>query len=68
MPMGGNIDDVFGTILFGSILLPVAFSVFFATNTSGWDATTLLIWAIFPTLGLVSIVYGMWKGKKSGRF
>lgn len=54
-----SVSDVFKTILMASILLPVGFGVFFASNTTGWDATTLLAWAVIPAIGVVAVVLKM---------
>lgn len=49
----------FKTILLASVLLPVAFGLFFGTNTSAWDATTILVWSIFPVIAIVVVLMRM---------
>ena len=66
--MGQGVGDVFYTLLLGAILLPIALGVFFTANTVGWDSTTLIVWAIFPTLGVLSIAIGLISGFKKGMF
>jgi hypothetical protein len=39
-----------------AIIIPVAFSQFFATVTTSWDAQTILIWGIIPVIVILAIV------------
>lgn len=53
----------FRTIFLASVLLPVSLGLFFTTDTTGWDLTTLGLWALMPILVVVIIVL-----KMAGRF
>jgi len=66
--MAGSVGEVFYTLLLGAILLPIALTIFFAANTEGWDSTTLIVWAIFPVLGVLSIAIGLIQGFRQGMF
>lgn len=37
----------------------VAAPIFFATNTTGWDATSQIIWPVLFVLALVAILFGL---------
>lgn len=39
-----------------AIIIPVAFSQFFSTVTTSWDAQTILIWGIIPVIVILAIV------------
>lgn len=39
-----------------AIIVPIAFGQFFSTNTSSWDAQTILIWGIIPLVVILAIV------------
>jgi protein-S-isoprenylcysteine O-methyltransferase Ste14 len=42
--------------LVASIIVPIAFGQFFSTDTSSWDAQTILIWGIVPLVVVLAIV------------
>ena len=50
-----KIKEVFIAILLAAILLPIAFTLFYNTSTAGWSATTILVWAILPVIGVVVV-------------
>lgn len=39
-----------------AIIVPIAFSQFFSTDTGSWDAQTILIWGIIPVVIILAIV------------
>jgi uncharacterized protein (DUF983 family) len=39
-------------IIIGKVAMPI----FMGTNTSGWDATTIIIWGIVPIVAFVVII------------
>jgi len=42
--------------LVASIIVPIAFGQFFSTDTTSWDAQTILIWSIVPLVVVLAIV------------
>ena len=38
-------------LMIGVVFLAIGINQFFATSTSGWDATTILIWKAWPWVG-----------------
>lgn len=63
-----KVMDVFFTLLMGGILLPISLGFFFNANTVGWDTQTLLVWAIFPVMGVLAIAIGLIQGVRKGAF
>ncbi len=43
-------------ILLVAILGGVAFTQFFATNTTTWDATTVATWGVIALVGIIALV------------
>lgn len=48
-------------VLLVALLAGVAFNTFFATNSSTWDAQTVLTWGIIPIVGIIGIVLNLLK-------
>lgn len=47
--------DIALGMLMATIFVNIAFGIFFATATSGWDSTTILIWKAVPWVALAAI-------------
>ena len=43
-------------LMIGVIFVSIAFAVFFNTNTTGWDATTLSIWGYIPEIAVAVFI------------
>ena len=43
-------------LMIGVIFVSIAFSVFFATNTTGWDVTTKAIWGYIPEIAVAVFI------------
>lgn len=53
------VDLVIGisvAVFVAALIIPLAFENFFATDTSSWDAQTILMWAAVPVFALLSVV------------
>ena len=48
-------------ILIAILVGGVALGILFQTNTSAWDATTVLIWGFVAVIGLAGILIGLLK-------
>ena len=59
MPEGKEIIGIFVVILLAAILLPIAFSLIFNANTTGWDSNTKTIFALIPIIGVVAVVLAL---------
>lgn len=44
----------------------IAAGIFFTVNTSGWDATSALVWPYIFVLAIVVIIFGYLKSARSG--
>lgn len=56
--MASDFMDVFVLLLVGGILLPIGLNQWFTANTTGWDATAILIWPMVAVLGIVALAIG----------
>ena len=56
MAMSEAVVNIFIVILLAAILLPIAFSLIFDANTTGWDATTTTIFGLIPLIGTIALV------------
>ncbi len=56
--------DKFITLVIGAALLPTAFLGWFAANTTGWDATAILLWPIIGIVAIISILYAFLPRKR----
>jgi hypothetical protein len=54
--MSEAVVNIFIVILLASILLPIAFSLIFDANTTGWDSTTTTIFGLIPLIGTIALV------------
>jgi hypothetical protein len=50
-----HIKNIFVEIILAAILLPIAFTMFYSSNTTGWSATSLLVWAVLPVVAIVVV-------------
>ena len=50
------IVDIGLAMLLGTIFINIAFETFFATATTGWDQTTILIWKAVPWAVLAACI------------
>ena len=48
-------------ILLVAILGSVAFTQFFATNTTTWNATTIATWGVIALVGIIALVLRLLK-------
>ena len=48
-------------ILLVAILGGVAFTQFFATNTTSWNATTIATWGVIALVGIIALVITLLK-------
>lgn len=46
-------------VLILAIILPIALNQFFATDTSSWDANSVLIWAVIPVVVLLVVILAL---------
>lgn len=56
MAMSEAVVNIFIVILLAAILLPIAFSLIFDANTTGWDSTTTTIFGLIPLIGTIALV------------
>lgn len=56
MAMSEAVVNIFIVILLAAILLPIAFSLIFDANTTGWDSTTVTIFGLIPLIGTIALV------------
>ena len=56
MAMSEAVVNIFIVILLAAILLPIAFSLIFDANTTGWDTTTTTIFGLIPLIGTIALV------------
>jgi hypothetical protein len=56
MAMSEAVVNIFIVILLAAILLPIAFSLIFDANTTGWDTTTVTIFGLIPLIGTIALV------------
>lgn len=61
------IRDIFVTVLLAAILLPIAFTLIFNANTTGWDSNTTTIFGYIPILAIVGVIGGLIVYLKFGR-
>jgi hypothetical protein len=54
--MSEAVVNIFIVILLAAILLPIAFSLIFDANTTGWDSTTTTIFGLIPLIGTIALV------------
>jgi hypothetical protein len=54
--MSEAVVNIFIVILLASILLPIAFSLIFDANTTGWDSTTTTIFGLIPLIGTIALI------------
>lgn len=55
--MGLDVMDIVIGILLVAILVPIAFTRFFAADTSSWDASVADIWPLIPLFVIVGLLY-----------
>jgi hypothetical protein len=48
--------DIFVIVLLGAILLPIAFTLIFNANTTGWDDNTTTIFGYIPIIAVVAVI------------
>lgn len=61
------VRDIFITVLLAAILMPIAFTLIFNANTTGWDSNTVTIFGYIPILAIVGIIGGLIVYLKFGR-
>ena len=54
--MSGFVVGIAVAALIVAILIPIAFSQFFAVDTGSWDAQTILLWGIVPLVIILALV------------
>lgn len=56
MNIGGWVVKVLIGLLLASILLPIAISNIIGADQTGWDASTIALWAIIPIALVIGLV------------
>lgn len=62
-----GIDLAIGVMLLlvvGSSILPTAMSDWFNTSTTGWGSGTAALWPLVPLLGVMALVYLLYRESK----
>lgn len=62
-----GIDLAIGVMLLlvvGSSILPAAMNDWFNTSTSGWGSGTAALWPLVPLLGVMALVYLLYRESK----
>ena len=54
--MSGFVVGIAVAALIVAILIPIAFSQFFAVVTTSWDPQTILLWGIVPLVIILALV------------
>ena len=49
------IVDVALGMMMATIFVKIAFNMFFATSTSGWDSNTIILWTALPWIAIAAI-------------
>jgi hypothetical protein len=63
---GVGMIDVLVYVLLASAIIPLAIATIVDVDTSSWDATSVLIWAILPVLIVIGVLYYLWRAAKGG--
>ncbi len=53
-------------ILLVSILLPIGIDLLSSTDTTGWDASVISIWDVFPVFAILGVALLLWKQSRGG--
>ena len=54
--------NIFLVVFLGSILLPIGFDNWFASNiTDGWGSGVSQIWPVIPVMALIGVLYMLYK-------
>lgn len=56
MGMSEAIINIFIVVLLAAILLPIAFTLIFNANTTGWDTNTTTIFGLVPIIAVVALI------------
>ena len=56
MAMSEAVINIFVVLLLAAILLPIAFTLIFNANTTGWDANTVTIFALLPIISVIALI------------
>ena len=69
MDIGGWAVKILIGMLLASILLPIAISNLIGADQTGWDASTVALWAIIPIAIVIGLVIAVFRssGLKTGK-
>jgi len=60
---GNEIVTIVIAIFILAAMLPAAITALFGANTTGWSATTILMWGLLPVIIVAVIILKVYKGK-----
>lgn len=61
----GQVEKVAISLILAAALLPAALGIFFGTDTTGWDVSTVAIWTVIPVIALLGVFLGF-RGRGGG--
>ena len=56
MGMSEAVVNIFIVLLLAAILLPIAFTLIFNANTTGWDSNTVTIFSLLPIISVIALI------------
>lgn len=56
MAMSEAVINIFIVVLLAAILLPIAFTLIFNANTTGWDSNTTTVFGLIPIIAVVALI------------
>ncbi len=66
MSLGNWVIGLLIGLLIASVILPVAFANVFGADQSGWDASTIALWALIPIAVVIGLVVKVFKSSGLG--
>ena len=64
--IGGWVIGLLFGMLLASIVLPIAISNILGADQSGWDTSTVALWALLPIAIVIGLVFKVFKGSGLG--